>query len=161
MEKEKLIGKRVMNTATHMIGTIQYIQDGHIAIDFHGSVSRFAYPAAFAELLELEDENLQEEIETEGVSASFEDFKRDYVRALNNEVTYLKMTGGRKYTIIDGEKILFQNDEYWYAFDMDTDMDFPDGTPIKLWFPENIVPAYVISCEDFTLMIRTHENMGG
>lgn len=39
-------------------------------------------------------------------------------------------------------------------------MHFPDGTAIKLWFPDNIVLGYIVSCEDFTILIRTMEYIG-
>lgn len=160
MDTEKFIGMRVMNTTTHAIGTIEYIRDGVVAIDFHGVTSKFAYPSAFASILELEDEELQAEIQEEGVDASFNRFKRNFGYAIDNEIEHLKSTGGRKYRIIDGEKLPSKNGEYLYAFDTDTDLHFPDGTAIKLWFPDNIVTAYVVSCEDFTLLIRTMEYIG-
>lgn len=40
MDTEKFIGMRVMNTTTHAIGTIEYIRDGVVAIDFHGVTRR-------------------------------------------------------------------------------------------------------------------------
>ena len=46
MDTEKLIGMRVMNTATHAIGRIEYVQDGIVAIDFYGKISKYPYPAA-------------------------------------------------------------------------------------------------------------------
>lgn len=160
MDAEKLAGMRVMNTSTHAIGTIEYIRDGIVAVDYHGDISKYSYPSAFAGLLELEDEELQEEIQDAGVGASFDNFKRDYRFAINNEIDSLKATGGRKYKIIDGEKLPSKRGEYLYAFDTDTDLHFPDGTAIKLWFPDNIVPGYVVSCEDFTILIRTMEYIG-
>ena len=160
MDAEKLAGMRVMNTSTHAIGTIEYIRDGIVAVDYHGDISKYSYPSAFAGLLELEDEELQEEIQDAGVGASFDNFKRDYRFAINNEIDSLKATGGRKYKIIDGEKLPSKSGEYLYAFDTDTDLHFPDGTAIKLWFPDNIVPGYVVSCEDFTILIRTMEYIG-
>lgn len=160
MDTAKLIGMRVMNVNTHAIGIIEYIQDGYVAISYHGEMSRYAYPSAFANILELEDEDLQEQIQGEGANASFERFKREYKFALNNEVEYLKATGGKKYRIIDGEKLPSKSGEYLYAFDTDTDMHYPDGTAIKLWFPDNIVAAYVVACEDFTILIRTMEYIG-
>ena len=78
MDIEKLIGMRVMNTNTHSIGTIEYIRDGIVAIDFYGITTRYSYPSAFAGLLELEDEDLQAEIEGAGVGASFESFKKNF-----------------------------------------------------------------------------------
>lgn len=160
MDTEKLIGMRVMNTATHAIGRIEYVQDGIVAIDFYGKISKYPYPAAFAGTLELENEELQNKIESKGVGAYFENFKRDFQFAINNEINFLKKTGGKKYKIIDGEKLPSASGEYLYAFDTDTDLHFPDGTAIKLWFPENVVTAYVVSCEDFTILIRTMEYIG-
>ena len=160
MDTNKLIGMRVLNVNTHAIGTIKYINDGYVAIDFHGDINKYAYPSSFAKMFELEDEEIQEQIQTEGVGASFEMFKRECRFSINSEIEYLKATGGRKYRIIDGERLPSKNGEYLYAFDTDTDMHYPDGTAIKLWFPENIVTAYVISCEDFTILIRTMEYIG-
>lgn len=160
MDTTRLIGMRVMSTSTHAIGTIEYIQDGIVAVDYHGVISKYSYPSAFAGMLELEDEGLQEEIQNVGIEASFEKFRRDYQFAINNEINFLKATGGKKYKIIDGEKLPSKSGEYLYAFDTDTDLHFPDGTAIKLWFPDNIVTGYVVSCEDFTVLIRTMEYIG-
>lgn len=160
MDTQKLVGMRVMNTNTHAIGIIEYIRNGIIAVDYHGETSKYSYPSAFAGLLELEEEELQEEIQASGIGASFDNFKRDYRFAINNEIGFLKATGGKKYKIIDGEKLPSKSGEYLYAFDTDTDLHFPDGTSIKLWFPDNIVPGYVVSCEDFTILIRTMEYIG-
>ena len=96
MDTEKLIGMRVMNTATHAIGRIEYVQDGIVAIDFYGKISKYPYPAAFAGTLELENEELQNKIESKGVGAYFENFKRDFQFAINNEINFLKKTGGKK-----------------------------------------------------------------
>ena len=160
LDTQELVGMRVMNTSTHAIGTIEYIRDGIVAVDYHGDISKYSYPSAFAGLLELEDEELQEEIQDAGIGASFDNFKRDYRFAIINEIDFLKATGGKKYKIIDGEKLPSKSGEYLYAFDTDTDLHFPDGTAIKLWFPDNIVPGYVVSCEDFTILIRTMEYIG-
>lgn len=160
MDTQKLVGMRVMNISTHAIGTIEYICDGIMAVDYHGDISKYPYPSSFAGLLELEDEELQEEIQDVGIGASFDNFKRDYRFAINNEIDFLKTTGGKKYKIIDGEKLPSKSSEYLYAFDTDTDLHFPDGTAIKLWFPDNIVLGYVVSCEDFIILIRTMKYIG-
>lgn len=136
MDTNKLIGMRVMNTSTHAIGTIEYIRDGIVVVDFYGTISKYSYPSVFAGLLEVEDERLQEKIQDAAIEASFVNFKRDYYFAINNEIDFLKATGGKKYKIIDGEKLPSKSGEYLYAFDTDTDLHFPDGTAIKLWFPD-------------------------
>ena len=155
-----LIGMRVMNISSRSIGVIKEISDGYMTIDYHGNMSRYAYPAAFASILELEDEDIQEKIQSDGIGASFEGFKRMYSAAISHEINFLKATGGKKYRIIDGEKLPSKGGEYLYAFDTDTDLHFPDGTAVKLWFPEHIVLGYVVSCEDFTILIRTAEYIG-
>lgn len=160
MDTKKLIGVRVWNTRNNTMGTIRYIEDGYVAIDYHGTVRKYAYPSVFAKILELEDEALQEEIQIESKTAAFDIFKKDYRSAIYREIEYLRITGGKKYRIIDGDRIPSKNEEYWYAFDSDTDMHYPDGTVIKLWFPERIIPAYIVSCEDFTIIIRTKEYLG-
>ena len=160
MNTDKLIGMRVMNTNTHTIGVIMYVKDNIIAVDYHGQVSKYEYPSAFASHLELEDEKLQEDIRGKSVESSFDRFRTDYKISLNREINYLRVNGGKKQKIVDGERLPSKNGEFLYAFDTDTDLHYPDGTAIKLWFPEDIVTAYVVSCEDFTIIIRTMEYIG-
>ena len=160
IDEKELIGMRVMNINSHSIGVIKEIRDGLVIVDYHGEISKLSHPSAFATHLELEDEKMQKKIQGEGIGASFDDFKKKYRSAIYTEIDFLKVTGGKKYKIIDGEKLPSKGGEYLYAFDTDTDLHFPDGTAIKLWFPDNIVPGYVVSCEDFTILIRTMEYIG-
>ena len=87
---KKLIGMRVTNLNTHATGTIESIKNGCVEVDFHGSLVKFAFPSSFAGILELEDESFQQKIQIEGIEDSFENFKRDFRFAINNEVDYLK-----------------------------------------------------------------------
>lgn len=156
----RLIGMRVMNMNSHATGVIKDIRDGLVFIDHHGTMVKYSYPAAFAEFLELEDEDFQERVQEEGAGASFEEFKITYRAAIGKEINYLKATGGKKYKIIDGERIPFRPGVYLYIFDTDSELHFPDDTPIKLWFPEKIIDATIVACEDFNIIIRTMEYIG-
>lgn len=160
MIDNELIGKNVLHRKSHMIGTIINVINNTVEIDFHGHTSKYIFPTAFSDDLELEDENLQNELEKTSQSANFEDFKSKFKRSINNEINYLRKTGGKHYHVIDGERLPSQNGEYVYAFDTDTELNFPDGTPIKFWLRDSIVSAYVISCEEFTIMIRSMEYIG-
>lgn len=160
MKKEKLIGMRVMNMNTHMTGIIEYIQDGCVAVNQHGNLVRYSYPAAFSGILELEDEFLQQEIKKKGTESSFEMVKRNFKFAINNEIEFLKSTGGKRYRIIDGERSTLSNGEYLYIFETDMELHFPDGTAIKIWFPDKIVMGCIVACEDFTVLIRTMQDLG-
>ena len=117
MERTRLIGQCVMNTKKHAIGRIEYISEGIIGVNYHGEITKHSYPAAFDGILELEDEELQEEMQSKGIGASFKSFKNNYQRAINKEIEHLKSTGGKKYKIVDGEKLPSKNGEYLYAFD--------------------------------------------
>ena len=160
MEKEKLIGMRVINMNTYVTGTIEYIQDGCVTVNQHGNLVRYSYPAAFSGILELEDEFLQQEIKKEGTESSFEMVKRNFKFAINNEIEFLKSTGGKRYRIIDGERLTLSNGEYLYIFETDMELHFPDGTAIKIWFPDKIVMGCIVACEDFTVLIRTMQDLG-
>ena len=155
-----IIGMRVMHKKNKMIGTIEKVQGNYAYVSFHDNVQKFDYPSAFASILEIEDSNIQIELEKEGYSSGFDSFKRLYNMSIANEIEHLKKDGGKPFKAVDGERIHTKNREYLYVFDTDSDYHFPDGTPIKLWFPENIITAYVLSCEDFTMMIRTSEYIG-
>ncbi len=160
IDPRRLIGMRVMNKKSHAIGTIESIQDGMMNVNYYGDLTKYMYPAAFANAIELEDEDLVPILEEEAIGASFEVFKNTYKFAIQHEIQFLKETGGKKYRIIDGELIPSKREEYLYSFDTDSELHFPDGTAVKLWFPEKIVLGYIVSCEDFSVLIRTSEYIG-
>lgn len=160
MDYQELIGMRVMHLITHQIGKIEYIEDGIVAVDFYGEVTKFSFPSAFAETLELEDEELQNEIQSLGVESNFEIFRKRYKRSLETEIGYLISTGGKRYRIVDGKRILSEDNRYLYSFDSDMEMHFPSGTSIKLYFPDKLVLGSIVSCEDFIILIVTNEDIG-
>ena len=158
--EDVLIGKRVMIVKTRQVGIIRRIIEGTVEISIHGEIIKFAFPDAFSNILELEELGLQSSIQESADEASFENFKTIYKAAIGSEMGYLKANGGKKYRIIDGEKISYSNAEYLYSFDTDSDLHFPEGTEIKMYFPDNIIIAHVVSCEDFSILLRTEENLG-
>lgn len=155
-----LVGKRVYLKKLHARGIITSIINDKMKVDVHGTEFTFSYPSAFSTILELEDEDLQQSFERKGAVSEFEEFKRIYSFSLYNEIQYLKSTGGKHYQAIDGERIKSHRGTYTYAFDTDSELHFPDGTPIKIWLPDNVFPAIVVTCEDFTIMLNTPEYLG-
>ncbi len=160
MNTDKLIGMRVIEVNKKTIGIITNISNGLMSVDYYGQIVKYLYPSAFANYLELEDEELQEKLKEDSIDSSFEEFCKEYKMLLNQEIKYLRLTGGKKKKIIDGERLTSKKGEYLYAFDTDIELHYPEGTAIKLWFPERIVKAYIISCEDFTIIIQTMEYIG-
>lgn len=155
-----IVGMRVMHKKNRIIGTIEKVQDKTVYVSFHGQIQKYEYPTAFVSSLEVENPDIQKQLEEMGYSSGFDNFKRMYTLSIANEISYLKATGGKKYKAVDGERIETKNGDYLYVFDTDTDYHFPESTPIKIWFTDNIVNAYVVSCEDFSMMIRSMEYIG-
>lgn len=162
MAHSKLIGKRVMNRSTKSIGKIVDVRDGKVFVSDGFNTYKYPYPAAFAETLILEDEDIQEELKSESYDAKFDSFKRIYANAIRNEISYLKETGGKKYKIVDGDRIPNKSveDFYIYSFDTDSELHFPDGTIIKLQLETERPYASVIACEEFTIVFRTSKYLG-
>ena len=160
MNEQNLVGERVVFIKSNMIGTIRKIEDNIMYISTRDGECKYLYPDAFTSSLELENLEQQRFFEKLGYHASFDAFKKKYKKAIEKEVDYLRLTGGKKYRAIDGVRLENKNGEYLYAFDTDSDYNFPDSTPIKIWFPDKIVNAYITSCEDFTIMFRTLEYIG-
>ena len=105
MSYTKLIGMRVMNLRTKSIGTIVNIEANKVYVSDGISIVAYPYPAAFSDVLQLEDEELQEEMQTASAGALFNQFRNTYSFALNKEIEFLKETGGKKYRVVDGELI--------------------------------------------------------
>lgn len=161
IDTHDLINKRVMNRHNRQQGRIKYIKGGYVYVSTVSSeIVRYLFPAAFADTLIIEDDALQELLKNESLSANFTQFKRKYKKAIADEIDYLRSTGGKKYRVIDGVRIKQSNESYLYSFETDSELHFPDGTMIKLWFPTAIVPAQILACEDFTLMVNTYEDLG-
>ena len=160
MNENSLIGKKVRNRLSKSIGIIEKIENKKVFVSCRGEINKYSYPDCFLSILELEDEDLQEEYEEVGQEASFDFFKNIYKRGILSEINYLKLTGGKRERAIDGVLLPSQNGEYIYAFDTDTDLHYPDGTAIKIWFPDRVINAYVVSCEEFTIVFRSMEYIG-
>lgn len=162
MQDHTLVGKRVMNRTTKSIGTIKSVRDGKVFVFDGFDTFAYQYPAAFADTLILEDEGIQEELKSESYDAKFGSFKAIYANAIRREISYLKETGGKKYRIVDGDRIPNSNSEesYIYSFDTDSELHFPDGTVIRLWLENDKPFANVISCEEFTIVFRTTRYLG-
>lgn len=73
------------------------------------------------------------------------------------EITYLKINGGKRQRIFDGKLIENKNGSYIYSFEADCELNYPDGTQITLWSGSSNIPASIVNCEDFTLVIPLNQ----
>lgn len=160
MDIKQLLGKKVQNIKTKRIGVITAVQGNMLFVNTAGETIKYLYPDAFATTLILEDERLQGEMEYEAANAAFDSFRKLYKNSIFTEISYLKETGGKRYKAIEGELIDTINGEYIYSFDTDIELHFPDNTQIKIWQIDTFITAYVISCEEFSIIFRTKEFLG-
>lgn len=156
----ELIGIRVMHRNSKRKGFITYVGDGKMKVSYGDSEWGYSFPACLVDTFILEDEELQNKYMKAGVDASFDQFKNLYKHAVSAEIAYLRKIGGKRYRIIDGQRLQTDNNTYVYSFETDSELHFPDGTMIKLWFPNKIVPAQVISCEEYNINIQSIEFIG-
>lgn len=156
----EIIGLRVMHRMTKRKGRIISVDNGLLCVSYGESEEKYSFPGCLANTLILENEKLQKKYIKESSDANFNQFKNKYKHAINEEIAYLRKNGGKHYRIIDGERLQTGNKTYLYSFETDSELHFPDGTTIKLWFPEKIIPAQVIACEEFTIIIQPIEYIG-
>lgn len=160
LKSERLIGQEVLHIKSKRRGRITQIDGNSIYVDYYDHVVKYGYPAAFADILRLRDIELQESLQNESMSGRFEQEKMLYMTAINNEVHYLKASGGKRYRVIDGELIFSGGNDYIYSFETDAELHFPDGTAVKIWQSNRFLSAEIISCEEFVITLKTSEYMG-
>ena len=80
---------------------------------------------------------------------------KDYSDALRNEILFLKQGKGRKYKIVNGQK-LNRDDKgiYTYSFEMETELHLPDDAPVVVEASGGLrAIGSVLSCEDFQMLL--------
>lgn len=94
--------------------------------------------------------------------SSLDDFCAAQERVLLSEIAYLRKNGGKRIKIIDGKLVEAKNGRYVYSFESDSELNLPDNTQISLWpsTGQDSVPATVVNCEDFTVIIAATKNLG-
>ncbi len=92
--------------------------------------------------------------------SSVESFVGYYKTKISAEIYYLKNNGGKKQRLSDGKLIDKRNNRYYYIFESDSELFYPDETPIKIWLGSTGIDAKVIACEELTVTFSTRTNMG-
>ena len=156
----KLIGQRVKHQVSKRVGKIIAINSDKVTVSYAEGIEIYAFPACLANTLLLENKDLQIEYMQKGSESRFDQFKLQYIHAVNSEIAYLRETGGKHYHIIDGERLQTDTNTYIYSFETDSELHFPDGTTIKLKVLGEFFPAQILSCEEFNIIIRVTEFIG-
>ena len=80
---------------------------------------------------------------------------KEYSDALRREIHYLKQGKGKKYKIVNGNKLV-KSDKgiYTYLFEMETELHLPDDAPVVVEAAGELrAVGSVLSCEDFQILL--------
>ena len=154
-----LLGAKVWHNSLHTGGVITSIEGRYITVSFHGSEKKFKYPDAFASVLELENEELQDSVNEASSNNEFNSLKKQFVQALDTEVKFLKQSGGKGYRLYDGTLLTRTKYKYIYTFDADSELHFPDDTQIRINVPNGYLNGVIISCDGYSVIIQTYEKL--
>ena len=80
---------------------------------------------------------------------------KEYSDALRREIHYLKQGKGKKYKIVNGNKLV-KSDKgiYTYLFEMETELHLPDDAPVVVEATGGLrAVGSVLSCEDFQILL--------
>lgn len=80
---------------------------------------------------------------------------KEYSDALRREIHYLKQGKGKKYKIVNGNKLV-KSDKgiYTYLFEMETELHLPDDAPVVVETAGGLrAVGSVLSCEDFQILL--------
>lgn len=93
---------------------------------------------------------------------SVESFCIEQASLLSSEIYYLKKNGGKKVKLFKGSVVEKKNGLYYYAFEADSELNYPDHTQITIWLLHHAegIAGVLVSCEDFTVIIASLVHLG-
>ncbi|MEP0872763.1 DEAD/DEAH box helicase family protein [Trichocoleus desertorum AS-A10] len=98
---------------------------------------------------------------TNSVATSpFTKYQKQFHQALGDEIKSLRKLGGQTTTITDGRHLGKRSGKHLYSFTTDTEIRFPDDTPVDLVHQKQRYPGILLSIEGFDLLIAIEKNIG-
>lgn len=91
---------------------------------------------------------------------NLDDFCDYYVKKLQSEIMRIKNIGGKRTVIMDGHFLEIVNGKYYYEFETDTELNYPNETPISIWEGEESYDGVIESIFEFTVVISTGHDFG-
>lgn len=87
---------------------------------------------------------------------------KDYSDALKREIYFLKKGHGKKYKVVNGEKINKDNKGiYTYSFELETELHLPDDAPVVVDTSNGArATGSVLLCEDFQILLLLDRDIG-
>lgn len=91
---------------------------------------------------------------------SVNEFCEEYKKQISSEIFYLRNNGGKRNHIFDGKLVESKNGRFIYTFEMDDELNYPEGTQISIWREDDCFSGHIIGCEDFTIIIESDTYLG-
>ena len=83
-----------------------------------------------------------------------------YKRSVLAEMYYLKDNVTKKDRLHDGKLTGIKNSSHIYSFEAEDELNYPEGTQIKVWKDDTKINGMVLECIEFTIVISVEENLG-
>ena len=95
------------------------------------------------------------------INQSFEKFLGEYNSALAREISYIKTVGGKRRKAYEGKLVEERKGEHFvYSFEVDEELNIPEGTQITVWCFDKKFGGTVIDCDNFALSFLCQEFIG-
>ncbi len=91
---------------------------------------------------------------------TFNSYVHHFQQALSEEIKTLRTNGGQKTFLTDGRYLGRRDDRYVYSFAADTELRFPDDTPVDIEYQGRKHPGWLVSVAGFDLILALKTHLG-
>ena len=77
----------------------------------------------------------------------------DFSKAVEQEMTFLKNSGGKHYKITNGQFIMQSQGGFVYSFDLDAELFIAEDSPVNVHVGLDTIAGTVLLCENFQIII--------
>ncbi|MBD2213066.1 AAA family ATPase [Nostoc linckia FACHB-104] len=90
----------------------------------------------------------------------YTEYQKQFHKALDDEIKALRKSGGQKTFLSDGSLLGKRGGQYIYSFTTDTELRFPDDTPVDLEYKSKRYSGILVSLEGFDIILALQKNLG-
>ncbi|BBD63288.1 ATP-dependent RecD-like DNA helicase (plasmid) [Nostoc sp. HK-01] len=91
---------------------------------------------------------------------SYLEYQKHFTKALEDEIKALRKSGGQKTFLSDGRLLGKRGGYYIYSFTTDSEIRFPDDTPVDLEYKKTKYKGILVSVEGFDIILALEKNLG-
>lgn len=91
---------------------------------------------------------------------NFDHYHYHFQQALDDEIKALRTKGGQKTYLNDGNYLGIRNGFYVYSFTADTELKFPDETPVDLEYQHRRHDGKILSIDGFDVVLALSQYLG-